>query len=550
MSSEHGFSVSDDPGPDGSSSDDSRFSAAGPKQPERSKKKDKKRAGNRSIHDDFDDGEFVFRDRECDMSTSRSDGGTLGAGLEKRINEMPTPNGGQEPMKKKKKKETRKQVGGGNARRSAGHGGGGRSRSTNAGRTQRQGGGRFRPDAFIEQAAEQQRTNGMGTGRRDVPSLTTSPKRLSASDQLAGRKKGTKSDTGAPWISTQSNDEPQMSIGRLGMIGKKRPPSTTSKRSKDKRALDLSKSNSGHGQLEAGPMIDMTSDNDDDGRVKGASSRKRTPSPAPRDAGSDDESYGVGEVFSPGSGGVDGVDWELNADESSASEDFTEESPKGERSKSKRKKKGRTSNKNGSSKPIEITEDDEENPSATQSSFFSQVVGSAKKNLRGSGSGSKRGKDEQGSSGKRSKKSTFIKPGCTLRNEEQEDEILSFSDSQEEKKGRAKRAGPSVQSSGKKTGQSKSNGIDPSGFHAKKSKSSSRTLESYLLASDKKSKMASPYGTSGSISPKKQSTPHHAGARGSERTTLSLSTIPHRMTMLLCRMINISKTWNRQSRIL
>ena len=228
MSSEHGYSVSNDSGSEHSGSDDSRFSDAGPKQPERSKKKDKKRAGNRSIHDDFDGSDFLFRDRECDMSKS-DDGGTLGAGLEKCLNGISTPSGGQGPMKKKK--ETIKQVGGGNARRSAVHGGGGRSRSTNAGRMQRQGGGRFRPDAFIEQAAEQQRTNGMGTGRRDVPSLTTSPKRLSASDQLAGRKKGTKSDPGAPWISTQSNDEPRMSIGRLGMIRKGKTPSTSTRRS-------------------------------------------------------------------------------------------------------------------------------------------------------------------------------------------------------------------------------------------------------------------------------------------------------------------------------
>lgn len=39
------------------------------------------------------------------MSTSRSDGGTLGAGLEKRINEMPTPNGGQEPMKRRRRRK-------------------------------------------------------------------------------------------------------------------------------------------------------------------------------------------------------------------------------------------------------------------------------------------------------------------------------------------------------------------------------------------------------------------------------------------------------------
>ena len=57
MSSEHGCSVSDGSGSEGSSSDDSHFSDAGPKQPERSKKKDKRRARNRNLDDDFDDSE-------------------------------------------------------------------------------------------------------------------------------------------------------------------------------------------------------------------------------------------------------------------------------------------------------------------------------------------------------------------------------------------------------------------------------------------------------------------------------------------------------------
>ena len=412
MSSEHG----NDSGSEDSGSDDSRFSAAGPvsapKQPERSKKKDKKRAGNRSIHDDFDDSDFVFRDRECDMS--RSDGGTLGAGLEKRINEMPTPNGGQEPMKKKKKKkETRKQVGGGNVRRSAGHGGGGRSRSTNAGRTQRQG---DRYSSFLDQA-EDERARDMGTAGHITSepfSLTRSPMAQTSNERAAtnkkvgkGKDRGHKAPPGQGWTSSRNTDQEL----KLGMVGKGKTPSTTTRRSKDKRALDLSKSSAGRGQLEAGPMIDMTSDNDDDANVKGGSSRKRTPSPVLRDAGSDDETYGVADVFSPGSGMKssnkrNGVNWNLDSDNSdhggfssSASEDFMEESRKDEQSNGKRKKKARTSNKNGSSKLIEITEDDEENPSATQSSFFSQVVGSAKKILRGSGLGSKRGKDEQGSSG-------------------------------------------------------------------------------------------------------------------------------------------------------
>jgi hypothetical protein len=192
--------------------------------------------------------------------------------------------------------------------------------------------------------------------------------------------------------------------------GKGKTPSTTTRRSKDKRALDLSKSNAGRGQREAG-LIDMTSDYNDDGKVKGALSRKRTSSPVSRDAGSDDGSYGVADVFSSGSGGKSsnkrsGVDWELNSNNSDhggfsssdSGEDFAEESRKDEQSNGKREKKARTSNKNGSSKPIDITEDDEET-SATQGSVLSTLGWAAKKFFQGSGSGSKRGKDEQGGSG-------------------------------------------------------------------------------------------------------------------------------------------------------
>ena len=48
-----------------------------------------------------------------------------------------------------------------------------------------------------------------------------------------------------------------------------------------------------------------------------------------------------------------------------------------------------------------------------------------------------------------SHKKNKIKPGCTFSHfQGQEDEILSFSSSQEEKKGRAKQAEPDVRSSG------------------------------------------------------------------------------------------------------
>lgn len=416
MSSED--AVLDVSGSEQSTSEESHFSHAGPvslpKQPERSKKKGKKRAENSSIHDDFDDREFVFKDRECDMGRS-DDGGTLGAGLEKSLNEMPSPNGGEEPMKKKKK-ETRKQVGGGNVRRSAGRGGG-QSRSTSAGRTQRQGGGGFRPDAFLEQAAERQRTDGISTGHSTSKafSLTGSPTAQTSNERAAtnkmvgkGKDRGHKAPPGQGWTSSRNTDQ----VLKLGMVGKGKgkTPSTTTRRSKDKRALDLSKSNAGRGQREAG-LIDMTSDYNDDGKVKGALSRKRTSSPVSRDAGSDDGSYGVADVFSSGSGGKSsnkrsGVDWELNSNNSDhggfsssdSGEDFAEESRKDEQSNGKREKKARTSNKNGSSKPIDITEDDEET-SATQGSVFSTLGWAAKKIFQGSGSGSKRGKDEQGGSG-------------------------------------------------------------------------------------------------------------------------------------------------------
>lgn len=413
MSSEHG----NDSGSEDSGSDDSRFSTAAPvsapKQPERSRKKDKKRAGNRSIHDDFDDGEFVFKDRECDLSKS-DDGGTLGAGLEKYLNEMPNPSGGQGPMKKKKK-ETRQQVGGGNVRRSAGHGRGGRSRSTNAGRTQRQGDGY---SSFLDQA-EDERARDMGTAGQNISkpfSLTGSPTAQTSNERAAtnkkvgkGKDRGHKAPPGQGWTSSRNTDQEL----KLGMVGKGKTPSTTTRRSKDKRALDLSKSNAGHGQLEAGPMIDMTShsDNDDDANVEGGSSRKRSPSPVLRDAGSDDETYGVADVFSPGSGRKsskkrNGVNWNLDSDDSDhggfsssdSGEDFAEASRKDEQCNGKRKKKARTSNKNGSSKPITITEDDEET-SATQGSVLSKMAVTVKNAFRASGLGYKRGKDEQGSSG-------------------------------------------------------------------------------------------------------------------------------------------------------
>ena len=323
----------------------------------------------------------------------------LGTTLQISLNAISSPSGGQGPTKKKRK-ETRKQNGGGNARRSAGHGGGGRSRSTSTGRTQRQGGGFFRPNGFLDQAAEQQRADGRGAGRRDVPSLTTSPKRPVASDQSARRdgKKAVKSNRSTTWISTQNNDEPQLSIGPLGTIRRKKP-STTTKRSREMEAFSQSKSDADNRQGKVEDPIDMTSDDNDDEAAKGGSSRKRTPSPVPRSAGSDDEKYGISDALSSGSGRTDGVDWELKSDKSSDSEDFVQESQKNERSNGKRKENARTLNKKSYSEPIDMIEDDDEKPGTSQVSVLERMMGSSKKLFRGYGSGSKRAKDEQGDSG-------------------------------------------------------------------------------------------------------------------------------------------------------
>ena len=398
-----------------SSSEDSNFSGARPgssvDHSKRKRKENKKRAGKTHL-DDFDDSEFTWKERESDMD--RSDGGTLGASLEKRLNGMSSPSGGQGPKKTRKKKENRNQDGGGNVRRSAGHGGEGRSRSTNAGRTQRRGGGY---SSYLDQAEDEQaRDMGAADHNSSKPfSLTGSPTAQTSTERAAtskkvgkGKNRGHKAPPEQGWTNSRNCDqELKLMVGK----GKGKTPSTMSKRSKDKRALDLSKSNACHGQLEAGPTIDMTSDNDDDANVKGGSSRKRTLSPEPSDAGSDDKSYGVADVFSSESGmkastKKGGVDWELNSDypdlggfsSSDSSEDFADKSLKDECSDGKRKKRARTSNKNGSSKPIDITEDDEET-SATPGSLFSKMTGSVKKILQRSGSGSKRAKDEQGVSG-------------------------------------------------------------------------------------------------------------------------------------------------------
>ena len=56
-------------------------------------------SANAAGDDRFDDSEFLFK---LLKDRARS------AGLEKRLNEIPNPSGGQGPMKKKKKVETRK----------------------------------------------------------------------------------------------------------------------------------------------------------------------------------------------------------------------------------------------------------------------------------------------------------------------------------------------------------------------------------------------------------------------------------------------------------
>ena len=112
----------------------------------------------------------------------------------------------------------------------------------------------------------------------------------------------------------------------------------------------------------------------------------------------------------------DGVDWDLNSDEhrnsndevsSSDSEEDFATTQQVEASKRRRKTKSEISRKNNG-EPIQVNDDENSGSQSSGRSFFDSmksmaksVTGSATKLLRESGSGSKRGKDKQGGSGKR-----------------------------------------------------------------------------------------------------------------------------------------------------
>ena len=390
------------------SSEESRFSDAAPKsfleQPKRKRKRDKKRMVKvTSVDSDFVEEEFTFSERLSDMD--RTDGGALGAGLQSTLNSMASPGGGRGPTTKKK--QSRKQGGGGQTRRSGGQVGAGGPRSTTVGRAQRQGGGYRSLDAFLEQAVEQQRADVIGAGHlsHEEPrhSLTTSPK-LRTSDRLAsGRdaEKASKTRCGTgEWVSTYNNDEAKLTVGPLGKITKL--PSTTTKRSKEKRALNQSRPAGNRQCDEAQDLIDMTSDDNGAREVKRGSFRRRTPPPVPRTAESDDQ-YGIADTFSSGGGRkTSGVDWDLESNKSSDMEDFVEGPRRNERPNGKRERKSQASNRKSRSDTIHI-EDNDENPGVFQSSVISQAKGAIASVANKLFRGSKRGKDEQGGSGMRNR---------------------------------------------------------------------------------------------------------------------------------------------------
>eukprot|EP00563_Minutocellus_polymorphus_P004411 CAMPEP_0181044106 /NCGR_PEP_ID=MMETSP1070-20121207/13080_1 /TAXON_ID=265543 /ORGANISM="Minutocellus polymorphus, Strain NH13" /LENGTH=1161 /DNA_ID=CAMNT_0023122511 /DNA_START=127 /DNA_END=3612 /DNA_ORIENTATION=+ len=479
------------------SSEESRFSDAGPrpslKHSKRKRKKDKKRAGKGTcgIDDDFDDHDFTFRQRAMDTRGDDS-GGSLGARLKDSLNAMASPIGGGGPMKKI---QARKQEGG-NKHQAGGHGE--RSRSTSARRAQQaRGTSTYRnPSSYLDRADEE-RSRDMhvaGGGTSNSFSRTGSSATKAPVPRAKSNKNGGKAHRGPGWTSTQRNNEPSLSVGPLGMIKK---PSTQTKRSKDKRAMNQP---SNQQQREVEDPIDMTLDDHDGGAVNDGSSNK-SPPPQVQAAKNDDELYGIAGTFLPEidmkASKRDGVDWELNSDEYqnfSDSEDFAV-TRQIEPSNGKRKTESKISQRESSSEPIQV-DDDEKSGSQSSGRSFLNSVKSATKLWRGSGSGSKKGKDKQDDSGKRKKKQKIV-AGSTF-GQSQEDDIESYGSADEEE-GRKKQTAPNALS-GKKDGGSKSTGIEPSNFHAKKSKLNTRSMESYL--SGGKSKRSSQYGESGSISPK------------------------------------------------
>lgn len=358
------------------SSEESRFSDAAPRPPsnhsKRKRKKDKKRAGNGSAFDqDFDDHEFVFREHKMDAGTRRDDGGgSLGAGLQDSLNAMASPGIGGRAMKKKSGRNAQ-----GAAQKHRAAGGGERSRSTSAGRAQardtrthhRTGGSSFLDQAVEERARDVGVTSGGSSARHE-------PTPRAESNKSRG-----KVHRGQEWTSTRGNDEPSLELGAFGTI---RRPSTQTRRSRDKRAMN--QSGKPQQQWEEKDPIDMTDDHE-----------------------------GGAVYMAPKN---DGVDWDLNSDEhrnsngevsSSDSEEDFATTQQVEASKRRRKTKSEISRKNNG-EPIQVNDDENSGSQSSGRSFFDSmksvaksVTGSATKLLRESGSGSKRGKDKQGGSGKR-----------------------------------------------------------------------------------------------------------------------------------------------------
>ena len=241
------------------SSEESRFSDAAPRpsstHSKRKRKKDKKRAGNGSAFDqDFDDHDFVFREHEMDAGTRRDDGGgSLGAGLQDSLNAMASPGIGGRPLNKKSCRNAQ------GAQKHRAAGGGERSRSTSAGRAQARGTRtqhripRIGASSFLDQADEERaRDVGVTSGG--------SPARHEPARRAKSNKSGGKVHRGPAWTSTRDNVEPSLNVGPLGMI---RMPSTQTRRSRDKRAMN--QSGNRQRQWEEKDPIDMALDDHDEG---------------------------------------------------------------------------------------------------------------------------------------------------------------------------------------------------------------------------------------------------------------------------------------------
>ena len=388
------------------SSEESRFSDAAPRPPsnhsKRKRKKDKKRAGNGSAFDqDFDDHDFVFREHGMDAGTRRDDGGgSLGAGLQDSLNAMASPGIGGRPMKKKSGQQKHRASGGGE-----------RSRSASAGRAQARGTRthhripRTGPSSFLDQADEE-RTRDVGV------TSGGSPARHEPAPRAKSNKSGGKVHRGPAWTSTQGNDEPSLELGAFGTI---RRPSTQTRRSRDKRAMK--QSGNRQQQWEEKDPIDMTDDHEGGAVYDGLPNK--SPPPRVQAAKNDDELYGVSGTFQESDTMApknDGVDWDLKSDEDRNSDDVAPSSDSEDFAKvrnvktsnRRRMTKSEISKRKYNGEPIEVNDDENSGSQSSGRSFFDScksaaksITGSATKLWWESGSGSKRGKDKQGGSGKR-----------------------------------------------------------------------------------------------------------------------------------------------------